>query len=151
MVSIYEQEKDLRMSPGDTYALGGFTYRFVGVEQLEVANYITFMGTVDILRNERKITTVYPEKRLYPIQSEPMTEAGISPGIVRDFYVSLGEPLDDSGAWSVRIHIKPFVRWIWLGAIFMALGALIAATDQRLRSTVKSRVALNPDSATSQA
>ena len=151
MVSIYEQEKDLRMSPGDTYALGGFTYRFGGVEQLEIANYITFMGTVDILRNERKITTVYPEKRLYPVQSEPMTEAGISPGIVRDFYVSLGEPLDDSGAWSVRIHIKPFVRWIWLGAIFMALGALIAATDQRLRSTVKSRVALNAGSATSRA
>ena len=72
-----------------------------------------------------------------------MTEAGIQPGLFRDLYVSLGERLDDTGAWSVRIHVKPFVRWIWMGAIFMAIGGFLAATDKRLRSTsqVRGRVA----------
>ncbi|MGR8950199.1 MAG: cytochrome c-type biogenesis CcmF C-terminal domain-containing protein, partial [Gammaproteobacteria bacterium] len=64
----------------------------------------------------------------------PMTEAGILPGFTRDLYVSLGEPLD-SGTWSVRIHYKPLVRWIWLGAVLMALGGVIALADPRLRQT----------------
>ncbi len=62
----------------------------------------------------------------------PMTEAAIDPGLTRDLYVSLGDPLDDGG-WTVRLYHKPFVRWIWLGAIFMALGGLLAATDPRYR------------------
>ncbi len=134
MVSLYEQEKDLRMQPGDTYEIGGFTFTFNGVERRFVQNYVSFTGIVNVSRDDRLIAFIHPEKRLYPTQTEPMTEAGIRPGLFRDLYVSLGEQLDESGAWSVRIHIKPFVRWIWLGAILMALGGLLAATDERLRN-----------------
>ena len=149
MVSVYESEKDLRMAPGDSYELGGYTFRFEGVEQKPVANYIAFIGTVEVLDNGRHITNLFPEKRSYPIQSDPMTEAGISPGLIRDFYVSLGEPLDQTGTWSLRVHIKPFVRWIWLGAIFMAFGALIAAMDQRLRSRAAVKVNISRESVAS--
>ena len=62
-----------------------------------------------------------------------MTEAGIQAGVTRDLFVALGEPLAD-GAWAVRIQIKPFVRWIWLGALLMALGGMLAATDRRYRT-----------------
>ncbi len=139
MVSLYESEKDVRMAPGDTYELGGLSFKFDGVHRQAVDNYISLMGTVHASREGQQIATVFPEKRHYPIQADPMTEAGIQPGLFRDLYVSLGEPLDDSGAWSVRIHIKPFVRWIWLGAIFMAIGGFLAATDQRLRSSKRVR------------
>ena len=139
MVSLYESEKDVRMAPGDSYELGGLLFQFDGVNRHTVDNYISLMGTVNASRNGQQIATVFPEKRYYPIQEEPMTEAGIQPGLLRDLYVSLGEPLDDSGAWSVRLHIKPFVRWIWLGAILMAFGGLLAATDQRLRSSTRVR------------
>ena len=89
------------------------------------------MGTVEARQDGRLIAILHPEKRFYQIQPDPLTEAGIRPGFFRDLYVSLGEPLGVSGAWSMRIHVKPFVRWIWLGAIFMAIGATLALTDQR--------------------
>ena len=139
MVSLYESEKDVRLAPGDSYELGGYTFLFEGVRRQTVQNYTSLMATVNASRNGRPIATVFPEKRYYPIQADPMTEAGIQPGLLRDLYISLGEPLDEGGAWSVRIHVKPFVRWIWLGAVLMAIGGLLAATDQRLRSSSRVR------------
>ncbi len=59
-----------------------------------------------------------------------MTEAVIKGNLWRDLYVSMGEPLE-GGAWSVRLHVKPYVRWIWYGALYMALGGLLAVFDRR--------------------
>ncbi len=80
----------------------------------------------------RSYTELLPQKRFYTTSRQMMTEAAIDPGLFRDIYLALGEKLDD-GAWSVRIQVKPFVRWIWLGAIFMGIGGLLAATDKRYR------------------
>ncbi|OQX46600.1 MAG: hypothetical protein B0D85_03425, partial [Candidatus Sedimenticola endophacoides] len=77
------------------------------------------------------VATLHPEKRVYAVQRMPMTEAGIDAGLFRDLFVALGEPLGEEGAWAVRIYHKPFVRWIWLGGLFMSLGGLLAASDRR--------------------
>jgi cytochrome c-type biogenesis protein CcmF len=79
---------------------------------------------------------MYPEKRVYMVQDNPMTEAAINSGVTRDLYVSLGDPLGD-GAWLVRVHYKPFVSWIWIGCVIMALGGLLAATDRRYRTVTR--------------
>ncbi len=79
-----------------------------------------------------------PEKRIYRVQQMPMTEAAIDAGFTRDLFIALGEPLDEKGAWAIRIYYKPFIRWIWLGAIIMSLGGLFAAGDRRYRQ--RSRV-----------
>ncbi len=139
MVSVYEHEQDLRMAPGDTYELGGFTFAFAGVERKPVDNYVSSYGTFTVSRGDRTIGVLHPEKRRYPSQEQLMTEAGIRPGLLRDLYVSLGDPLDDSGAWSVRLHVKPFIRWIWGGAVLMAIGGLLAVTDKRLRALSRRR------------
>jgi cytochrome c-type biogenesis protein CcmF len=73
------------------------------------------------------------------VQNNPMTEAAIDAGLTRDLFIALGEPLDQQGAWAIRIYYKPFIRWIWLGAIIMALGGLFAASDRRYRHLVRSR------------
>ena len=86
------------------------------------------------------MTTLHPQKRTYSVRDMPMTEAGIDPGFTRDLYVSLGDPLDN-GAWSLRLYHKPYVRWIWLGAIFMALGGLLATLDRRYRTALRRREA----------
>ncbi len=85
------------------------------------------------------MAVLHPEKRLYSVQNSMMTEAGIHGSLTRDLYVALGEPLDN-GAWAVRVHIKPFVRFIWLGGLLMALGGVLAALDRRYRLKVKTRV-----------
>ncbi len=139
MVSVYEREQDLLMTPGESYSLGGFDFKFNGVQRRSVANYLADTATIEVSRDGEHFANVYPEKRIYPVQSEPMTEAGIRPGMLRDLYISLGEPLSDSGAWSMSIHIKPFVRWIWAGALLMAIGGCLAAFDRRLRNAVASR------------
>ncbi len=138
--SHYSIERDLKMKVGDSVELGPYSFRFEGAKHHEGPNYISDMGTLRVLQAGREITTLYPEKRLYIVQQMPMTEAGIDPGFTRDLYVALGEPLEN-GAWAVRLQVKPFVRWIWLGGMLTGLGALLSAWDPRYRARVRQKVA----------
>lgn len=128
-------EKDVRMEPHKPLELGKYSFTFEGTQSFKGPNYQADQGIVRVLKNEKQVTVLYPEKRIYLVQRMPMTEAAIDWGFTRDIYVALGEPLDN-GAWSVRVYYKPFIRWIWLGGILMALGGLLAATDKRYRRTV---------------
>jgi cytochrome c-type biogenesis protein CcmF len=132
-------ERDLRMAPGDRLELAGYQFIFNGAQPLRGPNYTADRGSVQVLRDGRQVALLHPEKRLYSVQGSMMTEAAIDGGLRRDLYVALGEPLDN-GAWAVRIHVKPFVRWIWLGALLTALGGVLAALDRRYRRKVTLKV-----------
>ncbi|HEB99560.1 MAG TPA: hypothetical protein ENJ05_08640, partial [Thiotrichales bacterium] len=97
-------------------------------------------GVMRVLRDGKEVAVLHPEKRIYRVQTMPMTEAAIDAGLLRDLYVALGEPLE-GGAWAVRIYYKPFIRWIWLGALAMALGGTLAAADRRYRLKRRTRAA----------
>ena len=133
VTSFYSIDEHQRLAPGDSAEIGGYEFLFVGLRTYTGPNYQSTEGNFELRRDGRFITTLKPEKRLYHVRNMPMTEAGIAPGFTRDLYVSLGEPLEGN-AWSVRMHFKPFVRWIWLGALLMACGGFIAMFDTRLRS-----------------
>jgi cytochrome c-type biogenesis protein CcmF len=139
LTSLGSYERDLRMAPGDSVELGGYRFQFDGAVHHEGPNFISDKGTVRVFDGERQIKVLHPEKRLYTVQQATMTEAGIDAGFTRDLFVALGEPLEQ-GAWAVRVHIKPFVRWIWLGALLMGLGGFLAASDSRYRIKVRTRV-----------
>jgi cytochrome c-type biogenesis protein CcmF len=139
MVSNYGVEKDIRMSPGDTADIAGYEFKFEGVSNYPGPNYNAHRGRFLVSQEGKLIATLEPEKRTYFVQTRPMTEAAIDPGLTRDLYVSLGESLG-GGDWSLRLYYKPYVRWIWLGSIFMALGGILAITDRRYR-TARARVA----------
>ena len=132
MVKGFEVEQDLRMNVGETSTVGGYTFRFDGVREVKGPNYIAARGTFHVSQDGREVTVMYPEKRRYTVQNQTMTEAAIAPGLVRDLYVSLGEPVDN-GAWSVRLYHKPFIDWIWGGCLIMALGGVLAISDRRYR------------------
>jgi cytochrome c-type biogenesis protein CcmF len=133
MVSLYEIEKDLRMAPGDTFEMAGYTFTFNGVRELPVANYIAARGDFVVTDETGFRAELHPEKRVYLVQQNPMTEAAIHPGLTRDLFVALGEEIDSDGSWAIRMYYKPYIRWIWLGAIIMSIGGLLAATDRRYR------------------
>lgn len=135
MVRNYEVEKDVQMAVGDSTSLKGYTFTFKGTRELQGPNYSALQGVVDV-SDGRTIQVMHPEKRIYRVQQNPMTEAAIDAGVTRDLYVSLGEQLD-SGAWIIRVYVKPFINWIWFGCMLMAAGGLIAATDRRYRKTGK--------------
>ena len=124
-------EKDIRMSPGELASHGGVAFRFDGVVQAAGPNYRAERGLFEIVDGERRLQLT-PEKRRYVVSGSVMTEAAIDPGFFKDIYVSLGEPLDN-GDWAVRVYVKPFVRWIWFGALMMALGGVLAVADKRYR------------------
>ena len=126
------QQRELALKPGETVELGRNAFRFEGVERLRGPNYIADRATVQVLRDGVPRLTLHPEKRNYASGGQVMTEAAIDAGWTRDLYVAISEPLGD-GAWAVRVHVKPFVRWIWGGALLMALGGFITATDRRFR------------------
>ncbi len=132
LVKGYESEQDLRMEVSDVAKVGNLTFLFKGVQEQPGPNYLSSKGTFSVGSNGKEITVLHPEKRFYPVQGSVMTEADIEAGVFHDKYVSLGEPLAN-GAWSVRIYIKPFVQWIWAGAILMALGGILALADRRYR------------------
>ena len=132
LVKGYESEQDLRMDKNDIAKIGNLDFKFDGVAKIQGPNYESAQGTFTVTSNGKQVAVLQPEKRFYPVQGSVMTEADIKPGLVKDLYVSLGEPLED-GSWSVRIYIKPFVQWIWAGAILMALGGFCALADKRYR------------------
>ena len=135
--SQQSSERDLRMVSGDAVDLGGYRFIFEGIQHREGPNYRADRGRIRVLdEHGQAVAVLNPEKRLYRVQQMPMTEAGIDAGFTRDLYVALGESLG-AGAWAVRIHIKPFVRWIWLGGLLTAAGGLLAASDRRYRLKVK--------------
>ncbi|MGE0873342.1 MAG: heme lyase CcmF/NrfE family subunit [Burkholderiales bacterium] len=138
LVKSYEAERDVRMVPGETVTLGGYAFRFESVGDADGPNYSAKRARVSVQRDGAPVAVLFPEKRVYLVQQSPMTEAGINAGLTRDVYVSLGEPVGGE-AWTFRVHVKPFVRWIWLGCIAMAIGGLLAAGDRRYRVGARRR------------
>ena len=137
--SGYSEQRDLRMAPGERVQVGDYQFRFDGVASRMGPNFSAEYGSMTIYRDGRQINVLHPEKRIYQAQGMPMTEADIDAGLTRDLYVALGEPLGNDGSWALRIHVKPFVRWIWLGTIFMGLGGLVAVSDRRYRMKLRKR------------
>jgi len=137
-VKGYEIERDVKMSPGDTVSVHGYTFRFDSVGERRGPNFNAARGTVTLLKNGKEIDVLHPEKRIYFAQSQmPMTEASIRTGITGDVYVSLGEPVEPAGSWTVRVYYKPFVTWIWGGCVLMAIGGGLAASDRRYRTLAR--------------
>jgi cytochrome c-type biogenesis protein CcmF len=132
LVKSYESERDANLKPGDAVDLAGYAFRLDEVTNVRGPNYLAARARITVTRGERPVTVLYPEKRLYVVQNMPMTEAAIQPGLTRDLYVSLGDPLE-GGGWLVSVRVKPFVDWIWGGCLIMALGGLFAASDRRYR------------------
>jgi cytochrome c-type biogenesis protein CcmF len=139
LTSIYSVEKDVRMEPGEKFVLSDYSFEFKGVQSIPGPNYQAQKGHLTVSKNNKLIATLYPEKRVYRVQRNSMTEAAIDAGLTRDLFIALGEPRGEGGAWSLRLYVKPFIRWIWLGTIIMAFGGLLAATDKRYRLTRKSK------------
>ena len=137
MVNTYQVERDVKMAPGDTTEINGYIFTFRGVRDVTGPNYVASQGLVEVSRDGEKIADLHPEKRVYRVQTNPMTEAAIQTRLTRDLYVSLGEAVDGGAAWIVRVYYKPFIIWIWGGCLIMALGGLIAATDRRYRARAR--------------
>jgi cytochrome c-type biogenesis protein CcmF len=133
MTGAISSEKHLRMTAGDEYELAGYVFAFTGTEGIQGPNFVADQGEFIITRDGEEVTRLYSQKRRYMGNNQVMTEAAIDAGLTRDLYVSLGEPLDGGRAWAVRIYHKPFVRFIWLGALFMTGAGLLAAGDRRFR------------------
>ncbi len=127
------QTEDIRvMRIGDSLSAGGYELRLDAVESLAGPNYTSDTAVIAVLRDGAQIGTLQPEKRFYPVQRMPTTEAAIDRGLGRDLYVALGDP-QEGGGWAVRTYVKPFANWIWIGAMVMALGGVVSLTDRRYR------------------
>ena len=134
VVSHYSVQKDLRMGVGDQATLGQYEFTFMGVQDVVGPNFTAVEGQVKVVKDSDFVAYLFPQKRTYTSRGQVMTEASIDPALSRDIYVAMGEPLSD-GAWAMRLHIKPLIRWIWLGALMMALGGMLAVWDKRYRRT----------------
>ncbi|QHQ34491.1 heme lyase CcmF/NrfE family subunit [Algicella marina] len=130
-ITAWEVEDIRLVEPGQRYEIGPYALRLEKVEQLRGPNYVSEQATLTLWQNGRNLGTLTPEKRFYPVQRMPTTEAGLNSGFTRDVYVVIGDRQGE--AWAVRTFIKPFANWIWGAAIIMALGGLLSLSDRRYR------------------
>ncbi|MEP7083887.1 MAG: cytochrome c-type biogenesis CcmF C-terminal domain-containing protein, partial [Betaproteobacteria bacterium] len=132
MVKSYEVEKDVRIAIGQSVEAGPYRIEFKKTGDVEGPNYDGISGRFEITRAGAPVAVMEPEKRFYKATRQTMTEAAIDHGLTRDIYLSLGNLIDDK-TWEVRVQIKPFINWIWLGCLIMALGGAFAIADRRYR------------------
>ena len=131
--SQYALEHDLKMQPGDAKVVAGYEFRFIELVPVRGPNFVADEARFEVYREGELVTRLAPQKRRYLASGQVMTEAAIDAGLFRDLFVAMGEPVGDQGAWAMRLHYKPMVRWMWLGAILMALGAFSTVMDRRYR------------------
>ena len=131
-VGSFQSESDVRMEVGDTTRLAGYSLRLEQVQEVRGPNYVSARAVLSVSHDGQALTTLTPERRIYTVSRMPMTEVAIDRGVTRDLYVALGTPVSNT-AWSVRVHHKPFVNWIWGGCVLMALGGVLAVLDRRYR------------------
>ncbi len=136
LTSWFSAERSVLLAPGEAVELGAYRFEFAGGERLAGPNYQADRATVFVSRGGAAVTELYPELRVYLASGAPSTEMAIHPNLWRDLFVTPGE-IRDNGAWTMTVYVKPFVRWIWLGAIIMSVGALVAAADRRYRRQVR--------------
>jgi cytochrome c-type biogenesis protein CcmF len=133
LTNAVSTEKHLRMEAGDSFELSGYNFVFEGTRGVTGPNYVADQGEFIAYKDDKEVARLYSQKRRYR-SGQVMTEAALDPGLTRDLYVSLGEPLDERGeAWAVRLYHKPFIRFIWLGGLLMMFGGFVAASDKRYR------------------
>jgi cytochrome c-type biogenesis protein CcmF len=132
--SHYSVERDVRLLPGQTATLSHYTFEFLGTHAIVGSNYKGIAGDVAVFKNgsDTPFTSMDSEKRVYIVQNFESTKADINSNLVRDLYVSLGDQYDDN-SWSLRLYVKPFIRWIWAGGFMMMLGGLLAMFDRRYK------------------
>jgi cytochrome c-type biogenesis protein CcmF len=141
--SVYDVQKDVRMVPGDSVSVSGYSFRFDSLDAVQGPNFVASRAQISAYKNDRLVAVLHPEKRNYSARNQVMTEAALDPGLTRDLYVSLGEPLKGD-AWAIRLHVKPFVRCIWLGGLMISLGGLLSVLDKRYRRRQKRAVKSQP-------
>jgi cytochrome c-type biogenesis protein CcmF len=129
-------ERDVAAKPGQTFELRGYDFKFEGVETVPGPNYEAQRGRISVSRDGKPVADMKPEKRAYASGGQVMTEADIQGRLNRDIYVALGEPLGPDGSWALRLYVKPMIRFIWLGALLMALGGFAVVFDRRFRRAV---------------
>ncbi|MFT5208862.1 MAG: cytochrome c-type biogenesis protein CcmF [Flavobacterium sp.] len=129
----FTEEKDVRMVTGDELTISSYHFKLNKMLQVKGPNYVADQAEIEVREDGELIAVLRPEKRFYAVARNTMTEADIDAGLFRDLFVALGEPLGD-GAWAVRVHYKPFVRWIWFGGMFIALGGFLTVADRRYRA-----------------
>ena len=132
LVEALNVQHEVAMKPGQTIQVGRYAFRFEGVDSLRGPNYTAERGHIQVFRDDKPLVLLHPEKRAYASGGMVMTEAAIRPSLLGDVFVAVGEDLGND-AHAVRVHLKPFIRWVWLGAALMALGGFVTATDRRFR------------------
>ena len=137
-ITAWETE-DIRIAKvGERFEVSGYTFQFDDIKKINGKNYTADVGNISVFFDGRLVATLKPEKRFYPVQRMPTTEAGINSTLTRDLYIALGDAQGDG--WTIRTYVKPFAVWIWIGCMVMAMGGILSMSDRRLRIASTSRL-----------
>jgi len=143
-VSAYNVENDVVARPGDRLQIGGYEILFRGIKPVETPSFTAEEGEFELRRNGQSVNVLASQQRVYRVQQTPTTEAAIDSRLGRDVFIALSKSVGDN-AWSVRIQVKPLIRFLWVGSLLMALGGILAMSDRRYRLATRRSTVPSPD------
>jgi cytochrome c-type biogenesis protein CcmF len=136
--SAWQQERIETVKPGDDLPIAGYVLHLADVTKSDGPNYTAEIAEIAVTRDGHEVTVMHPQRRFFPLQQMATSVTSIHTTLLADLYVALGQD-DGKGGWTVRAYWKPLVPWIWIGAVFMALGGVISLSDRRWRVGVAAR------------
>lgn len=133
--SAWKEEVVTFAEPGTRVEVAGFDLTFAGIATERGPNYLAQVATVRVERAGAFVTTLYPERRTYPVARSTTTESAIRQTLAGDLYLSISEPAAEGleGKWVLRALYEPLVNFLWIGAVFLVVGGLMSLSDRRLR------------------
>ena len=135
--SVWKAEEIQVVTPGQAVQVGPYDFTLMDITNTTGPNYQTSIAAVKVSRRDAVVATLFPERRWYPVEQKPTTEAGIRTLWHGDLYAVLGDP-NGAGGFVTRYYYNPGVPWMWFGAALMSLAALVSLADRRLRVGVPS-------------
>ena len=129
--TLWKIEKIKTLKVGEKVFLNNYSLNFDKIKKIRGKNYIGHEAEFNLYKKNKFIKTLKPQKRFYPVQEFPTTEAAIYSRGLSDIYIAMSEPVNDS--WIFRFHYSPLTPWIWIGSIMAFIGGVLSFSHRMFK------------------
>ena len=124
----WREEVVVAAAPGQQIEIAGIGLRYDGLRAVDGPNYRAEQAQITYLNGTHAGAYLRPERRFYEAERSQTTEAAITTDLTGHLYAVVGEVSGDKRV--IRVWYHPYVAFIWLGSLLMALGGTFALSTR---------------------
>ncbi len=130
--SAFNKELLENVKVGEEIALQDYKLTYLTADVIPAKHYGGARARLALTKNGKGLATMTPEKRMYWVEQQPASIPSIYASFREDFYVILNQ-IEPDGSATIKIHINPLVRWVWIGGYILLLGTVIIVWPHPVR------------------